>query len=183
MVATAMSTDTERGYTLTEMLMVIAMLGIIAAIAAPALFRARQAGNESGAIGSLRSVVSAQYLYASSCGDGYFAPSLSVLGQAPAVGTPFLGQDLGYADTVVKSGYSVTTGSTSGARPEAPASCNGLGAGQGVRAFWATATPTETAGSKAFGVNSLGTIYFAVQHGQLAMTDLTAPAGAQPIPE
>lgn len=173
----------SRGFTLVELLMIIAMLGILAAIAAPALFRAKQSGNEAGAIGSLRTIVSAQYLYASSCGDGYFAPSLNVLGQPPAAGTAFLGPDLNYAATVVKSGYTVSIGSSSGPVAVAPASCNGLGEGQGVRGFWATATPTENAGSKAFGVNMLGAIYVAAQPTPLAMTDTTAPAGAQPIPQ
>jgi prepilin-type N-terminal cleavage/methylation domain-containing protein len=173
----------KSGFTLVEVLMVVAMLGILAAMAAPALFRARLSGNEASAIGSLRSIVNAQFLYASSCADGYFAPSLSVLGQPPANGTPFLGPDLTYGDTVVKSGYTVTIGSTSGAAAAAPASCNGVVAGQGTRAFWATATPAANSGTRAFGVNALGTIYFAVQLTPLVMTDTAAPAGARPIPE
>lgn len=173
----------RHGYTLIEILLVIAMLGILAALAMPALFRAKQSGNEAAAIGSLRTIVKAQYLYASSCGDGYFAPSLKVLGQAPPVGMPFVGQDLATADVVVKSGYTITIGSTSGAAAEAAASCNGLSAGLGVRAFWATATPTPNAGARAYGVNSVGAIYFAVQTLPLAMTDTAVPAGARPIPE
>lgn len=178
-----MNRTDNRGFTLVEVLMVVAVLGILAALAAPALFRAKLAGNEASAIGSLRSIVSAQFLYASSCADGYFAPALTQLGQAPANGMPFLGPDLTYGDTVVKSGYTVTTGSTSGAAADAPASCNGVAAGQGTRAFWATATPAENAGARAFGVNALGTIYFAVQMAPLVMTDTAAPAGARPIPE
>jgi len=178
-----MATQRDNGFTLVEMLMVVALLGILAAIAAPALMRARQSGNEASAISSLRTVVSAQYMYGASCGAGFFAPSLTALGAAPAAGTPFIGPDLGSADVSVKASYSVTIGSSSGGSANAPASCNGVGAGLGTTGYWATATPTSGAGSKAFGVNTLTTIYAAVQQTPLAMTDNTAPASSAPIPQ
>lgn len=45
-------------------------IGIIAAIAVPGLLRARMLGNEASAIGSMRTVNSANATYASSCGGG-----------------------------------------------------------------------------------------------------------------
>jgi type IV pilus assembly protein PilA len=179
----AMVRARDNGFTLVELLMVIAMIGILSAIAAPALLRARQSGNEASAISSLRTIVSAQYMYGASCGSGFFAPSLTVLGTAPAGGTPFIGPDLGAADVTVKSSYTVTIGSSTGPDASAPASCNGLGAGNGTTGYWATATPAAGAGSKAFGVNTLTTIYYALQMAALAMTDNTAPPGALPIPQ
>jgi type IV pilus assembly protein PilA len=91
----------------------IAVVGIMAAIAVPGLLRARIAGNEASAIGSIRAVSSAQSTFAASCANGLYARTLNVLGTGPSGASAFISPDLGAAASVTKSGYTVTMRGTS----------------------------------------------------------------------
>lgn len=61
----------NRGFSLLELLIVVAIILIIATIAIPSLLRSRQAANESGAVANLRTINTAQVTYLSGSGGNY----------------------------------------------------------------------------------------------------------------
>jgi type IV pilus assembly protein PilA len=99
----------QKGFSLIELLIVVAIILIIAAIAIPNFIRSRMAANESSAVSSLRTINTAEIAYFSTYGTGY-APLPNLGGPAVCVAAAATACLI---DTFLtggaKSGYNIST--------------------------------------------------------------------------
>lgn len=148
----------EKGFSLIELLIVVAIILIIAAIAIPNLLQSRQRANETSAVGALRTINTSEVTYQTTYGVGY-AHSLGTLGPPGAGGTIYTCDEAGLLDSVlgcggtggvgpcIKSGYSFTTTVPVGGAPTPagtgtpPGGCPGWGVS--TYAYLATAVPNQ----------------------------------------
>lgn len=147
-----------RGFSLIELVVVVSIVGVLGAIAVPALMRAQIATNEGAAVGSLRAVNSGQASYHLSAGAGGYAVRLSTLGtRCPGASQPFVSPDLA-SDPSTKSGYVVALQASAGALA-VRADCNGVMAFTG---FYSTAVPVAfpRSGRRGFASTAAGSIFF-----------------------
>jgi type IV pilus assembly protein PilA len=130
----------QKGFSLIELLIVVAIILIIAAIAIPNLLRARIAANESSAAASVRTLGTAQITYAISYPATGYATTIAALGPVAAACTTPSSTNACIIDFVLssgtKSGYTfASTGS----------------GGPPTTQFYSTALPVSTAtGVKGF---------------------------------
>ncbi|MGE3959381.1 MAG: prepilin-type N-terminal cleavage/methylation domain-containing protein [Vicinamibacterales bacterium] len=169
------------GFTLVELLIVVAIIGIIAAIAVPGLLRARMAGNEASAIGSLRAINSAQSAFSSSCAATGYAQDLADLAKPPAGSVAgFISPDLYGAPSSTKSGYIVNLQAVAGSVvvAAAAATCN-LSANDAVSEYFAEAHPLNVGvtGQRSFATDTIGTMYFNITGATIA----PGMGGASPL--
>ena len=153
----------QKGFSLIELLIVVAIILIIAAIAIPNLLRARMAANESSAVASIRTLNTAEVTYNSTYPTVGFADKLATLGGALGVACTPSSTTACLIDSVLanngnptgggKSGYTFTLGSTEKA--------GGVAVG-----YWTTAAPLT--------INQTGIRAFCSQEDAVVRVD---PAG------
>jgi len=165
----------EAGFTLIDMLFVVALIALLCTLAIPGLMRAKGAAQISSALGTMRVVNSAQLSYAITCGLGFYSPDFTTLGKKPPGAVDaFLGPELTSGATFVKSGYNFSMAGT--AHPGAPGTCNGLSAGSAAPGYAMVADPLDsTPPARFFGTNADGIIY---EHS--ASLAATMPEGGAP---
>jgi prepilin-type N-terminal cleavage/methylation domain-containing protein len=100
----------NRGFSLLELLIVVAIILIIATIAIPSLLRSRQSAQESSAVAQIRTINTAEVTYLSSNGGSY--GSLEMLITQGLLDGRFSGSVSGYNFAVTATGTDYTASAT-----------------------------------------------------------------------
>lgn len=171
----------EAGFTLIDLLFVIALIGLLSTLAIPGLMRARGAAQSASAIGTIRVINSAQLSFAITCGLGFYSPDLMTLGRRPPSSVDaFLAPEMSTSATFIKSGYTFSMAGV--ALLGAPASCNGLAVGMASSGYAIVADPLEvTPPARYLASNADGAIWEDTASFAAVMPEMGTPPSGTPL--
>jgi type IV pilus assembly protein PilA len=171
----------QKGFSLIELLIVVAIILIIAAIAIPNLIRSRMAANEASAVGSVRTMNTAAIEYNSTYGNG-FPGTIQEIGTTGTAAVSCNNAEL--IDSVLtagtKSGYNFAVLPGSVVVTTVPTGCTNPGYtdGYGVVAWPVT---TGTTGQRSFCSDASGVIRFDPTGAEAALANALCPVALSPL--
>lgn len=170
----------QKGFSLIELLIVVAIILIIAAIAIPNLLRSRMAANEASAVGSIRTINTAAISYSSTYGNG-FPISLAQIGTTGTAAVSCNNAQL--LDSVLtagtKSGYTFKILAGNGLATK-PTGCTTAGSTDG---YGGVATPVTlgTTGQRSFCSDASGVIRYDATGATAALSAALCPVTLNPL--
>lgn len=165
MVSTKTRVAKPGGFSLVELLVVVMVILVIAAIAIPNMVNARMRANEAAAVASMKTINTAEVLYATEFPNQGYAPSLAQLGAngtdcdtpGPSNGCIIMDEALtsglksGYIFEVLGDGKTPSTSYTLTAMPASPGFSGSCGFSSGDSGGVVKVSPNAGAGRLAMG--------------------------------